>query len=149
MLTRGGGEAPYCMMSQTTTPTSMGNSVYTAVTWDTILDDRWKMLAGGAGTSLLTVPKAGLWICDGAVEFAASAATPSRRFVALQYTAAQWRGSSVVGIVSGNATASMFRLMKLKAGDTIALAGFQDTGGALNTAFSENASYFNMAWLRP
>jgi hypothetical protein len=147
MQLRRGGTIPYVMVSQITTPTSLTNGAYTAVVWDNIIDDPYKMAA--AASSVITIPFEGIWLCEGAVAHVASAVA-HRFFVALQYSAVQWRGTSVQAIVSGAPTTGVSRLMHLHKGDTIALAGFQDSGGALNTApATENAPYFNLHWLSP
>jgi hypothetical protein len=135
------------MVQQTVTPTSLTTSAYTAITWDTILDDRWKMATSGSAS--IVVPRAGLYLCEGAVAFQ-QVVVAHRFFVALQYSAAQWRGTAIINVPSGDATTGVSRLMKLLAGDTIKLAAFQDTGGPINTGPGiENAPYFNVLWLRP
>lgn len=147
MIRRPYAEAPYCMVRQDTTPTSLANGVYTAVVWDNLVDDRWKMAAAASAT--ITVPIAGLYLCEGAVAKAGSA-TPNRFFVAIQYGGNQYRGTSVQAIVAGSPTTGVSRVMKLLAGDTIKLAAFHDEGVARNTApATENAPYFNVVWLRP
>lgn len=135
---------PGVMLQQTTTPTSLANGVYTGIAWDTVIEDAWGMLVTPANVSV-KIPLGGRWLCEGAVEYAGSGV--GRRFVALQFSGQQWRGTSVLPIATGNPTTGVSRVMRLQAGQLINLAAFQDTGGALNTAFSENAPYFNVIWL--
>jgi hypothetical protein len=147
MIPRLSAEAPYCMVSQTVTATSLVSGSYTAIVWDNIIDDRWKMAT--AASSAIVVPRSGLYLCEGAVTKVATA-TANRFFVALQYSAAQWRGTSVQAIVSGNPTTGVSRVMKLLKGDSIALAAFHDEGVARLTAPAvENSPYFNVIFLRP
>lgn len=147
MIGRQYAEAPYCMVSQTVTATALVTGAYTALVWDNIIDDRWKMAT--AASANIVVPRAGLYLCEGAVNHVADAAT-HRLFAAIQYNAAQWRGTSVQTIVAGVPTTGVSRIMKLLAGDTIKLAAFHDAAANRNTApATENSPYFNVLWLRP
>lgn len=144
-IRRSGLIVPYVMLRQDTTPTVLATSLYTPIVWDNAAEDPYNMLVGPANVSV-RVPIEGLYLCEGTVTYAGSGV--GRRFVALQFTGTQWRGTSVLPVPSGSPTTGVSRVMRLHAGSLINLAAFQDTGGNLNTApGTENSPYFNVIFL--
>lgn len=135
---------PHCMLRQVTTGTVCGTGVYTPITFDTADMDPFGMFTLNGSSITIKVP--GMYLCEGTVNIPASASS-FRLFAALQYSAAQWRGTSVLTIVSGNPTTGVSRLMRFNTGDVVKIALFQDSGGNKTTgAGTENSPYFNVAY---
>ena len=82
-----------------------------------------------AGT--LTVSKAGLYQCNGAVSYAGGAA--GIRYAIITVNGAEELASGIPGGTGGYPTVTVAGLVKLAAGDVVRLIANQSSGGALNT----------------
>lgn len=118
--------------------TSTGN--FQAVTLDTNLFDTGSLWDSSNGR--FVIRKTGLYLVCGQVMFAGNA-TGVRIMAIYQSGTIRGEGAAVLGSVS-NIAPSHSMHMKLTAGDTIALYGFQSSGG--NLAYATGAAPY-AAWL--
>lgn len=137
---------PAATLVQVTTVTALGTGSWTAVGFDSSTFDSYGGHSNSTNNSRYTIQAAGKYLVGGAVAFTGSS-TNARGAKVMK------NGAVIQGPYSLHAATTTRAMSESSAGfiapcsvgDYLELAGFQDTGGSLNTTItSDQASFFTV-----
>lgn len=144
---RGGPERPLVILRNTVTQSVANNSVATALTWDTEVEDTHGWHSTTSNTSRITPTVAGWIEVIAFIHFAGN--TTGRRAAVLKLNAGSPNYGEIKAATSASGVSSSVTRQYEVNGTTdyVEVFGFQDSGGALNTADTTN-TYVAARWLR-
>lgn len=141
------GNPPTALLRQTS-PQSIPNSVWTSINFDVEDVDSDVDLAGGHSTSVntsrYTARYPGWYLVSGGITWSTAGFRPTRWAV---------NGVALIGTSIGDSSSqnvpARTHLVYLAAGHFVELQGFQNSGGALNTAAdgADNESTMTVKWV--
>jgi len=144
---RGGPERPLCVLRNAAVQSVANNSVATALTWDTEVVDTHGWHSTSSNTSRITPNVAGWVELKAFVHFAGNAT--GRRAAVAKMNAGTANYGEIKAATSASGVSALVVREFLVNGSTdyLEVFGFQDSGGALNTADTTN-TFFSVRWLR-
>jgi hypothetical protein len=143
----GGPERPLCIVTNTVVQSVLNNSVTTPLTWDTEVKDTHGWHSTSSNTSRITPLRAG-WVEVKALIHWAGNATGRRSTLAKKNGGTANYGEIKAATSASGVSTVLVREYEVNGStDYLEIFGFQDSGGALNTADVVN-TYFSVTWVR-
>jgi len=140
---------PAATLVQTSAATSLANSTWTPISFDSSTFDNYGGHSNVTNTSRYTIAQAGKYLITGNVAFAFNAG--GDRAAKIMKNGAVLQGPySLVGASGGHPTSvpTAGFILPCAIGDYLELAGYQNSGGSLNTLISvDQSSYLTAIWL--
>lgn len=144
---RGGAERPLCIVTNSVVQSVANNSVMTALGWNAETKDTHGWHDPVTNNSRITPNVAG-WVEVSALIHFAGNATGRRSVVFKLNGGTAFYGEIKAATSASGVSAVHVREMEVNGStDYLQCFGFQDSGGALNTA-DVVATYFSVKWLR-
>jgi hypothetical protein len=124
--------ATYCAVANISNAQSIPNAAYTPITFDTVTYDPDNQFSGG---TTFTAKQPGIYSIQGSVRIAADGAS-GYGMVTIYHNGNPCGGDSHPALSGQVSSLSVGMDLVLAAGDTIQLAYYQNSGGAVSTAVS-------------
>lgn len=144
---RGGPEKPLVILRNSTVTSVANNSVTTGLPWDTEVEDTHGWHSTSSNTSRVTPNVAGWVRLTSIIHFAGNATGRRAAVAKLNGGTANYGEIKAATSASGVATIIIRDFEVNGSTDYLEVFGFQDSGGALNTADTTN-TYLAVEWLR-
>jgi hypothetical protein len=127
--------ATYCAVANISNAQSIPNATYTPITFDTVTYDPDNQFTGG---TTFTAKQPGIYSIQGSVRIAADGAS-GYGMVTIYHNGNPCGGDSHPALSGQVSSLSVGMDLVLAAGDTIQLAYYQNSGGAVSTAVSHTS----------
>lgn len=144
---RGGPERPFCKLTNSAVQSVANNSVTTALTWNTEVEDTHGWHSTSSNTSRITPNVAGWVELRSIIHFAGNVNGRRAAVAKLNGGTANYGEIKAATSASGVSTIIVAEYEVNGSTDYLEVFGFQDSGGAINTADIVN-TYFSVTWLR-